>query len=293
MANDKWIEELAGKLNEHSSEVDPKMWQGISAQIGAGAATASGGFGFAKIASILGITFALITIAYFAIDSVSKENEPSKEKRASDSKLKKNNLETKNTKELTKENNIDVTKDLFVSDKVNPIVNSSRKEHSFTGDVTSKTELPKELVVRIAPDLPLTLKKKTDDVIVEDFITVYQNKNVKETKETTIVEEKIETPVEIESKKTAEFLKLPNIFTPNNDGVNDYFFVESKGMNNYALVVLDTRNKVIWRTNNPNDKWDGLNLGGEKAPNGSYTYFITAVDENGKGMNTHQRLEIQ
>ena len=68
-------------------------------------------------------------------------------------------------------------------------------------------------------------------------------------------------------------LSIPNLFTPNNDGVNDLFVIE--GLENYAsprLVVRDKNNKVVYQNNTYKNTW-----GGEDCPEGVYSYEFTFV----------------
>ncbi|MBR4912418.1 MAG: gliding motility-associated C-terminal domain-containing protein [Bacteroidales bacterium] len=66
-------------------------------------------------------------------------------------------------------------------------------------------------------------------------------------------------------------LSIPNLFTPNNDGVNDFFVIE--GLENYSslrLVVRDKNNKVVYRNDAYKNTW-----GGENCPEGVYSYELT------------------
>ena len=68
-------------------------------------------------------------------------------------------------------------------------------------------------------------------------------------------------------------LSIPNLFTPNNDGVNDLFVIE--GLENYSsprLVVRDKNNKVVYQNNAYKNTW-----GGEDCPEGVYNYEFTFV----------------
>lgn len=72
---------------------------------------------------------------------------------------------------------------------------------------------------------------------------------------------------------------IPNSFTPNGDGKNDYFSVLGNGASLIKLFVIYDRwgNKVFERSNlsvdDPKAKWDG-NYKGYPAPIGSFTYSI-------------------
>jgi gliding motility-associated-like protein len=66
-------------------------------------------------------------------------------------------------------------------------------------------------------------------------------------------------------------LSIPNLFTPNDDGVNDLFVIE--GLENYTsprLVVRDKNNKVVYQSNAYKNTW-----GGEDCPEGVYSYEFT------------------
>jgi len=67
---------------------------------------------------------------------------------------------------------------------------------------------------------------------------------------------------------------VPNSFTPNNDGLNDYWQVSvgDSLTNNYSCQIVNRDGKVIWQSFDPQDKW----LGGEEyySPNGIYQYIV-------------------
>ena len=66
-------------------------------------------------------------------------------------------------------------------------------------------------------------------------------------------------------------LSIPNLFTPNNDGVNDYFVIE--GLENYSssrLVIRDKNNKVVYQNDTYKNTWDG-----GSCPDGVYSYEFT------------------
>ena len=68
---------------------------------------------------------------------------------------------------------------------------------------------------------------------------------------------------------------IPNAFTPNNDGDNDYFFPSVIGANKYNMKIFDRWGGLIY--NEDNGKWDGM-INGKFVVNGLYSYSISVFD---------------
>ncbi|MGZ3757715.1 MAG: CshA/CshB family fibrillar adhesin-related protein [Mucilaginibacter sp.] len=67
-------------------------------------------------------------------------------------------------------------------------------------------------------------------------------------------------------------LKIPNLFTPNGDGVNDFF--EIRGLSNYPnneLIIVNRWGNEVFRQTNYQNKWDGTGLN-----EGTY-YFLLYI----------------
>ncbi len=68
---------------------------------------------------------------------------------------------------------------------------------------------------------------------------------------------------------------IPNVFTPNEDGVNDSFYpVISKLTEDYHMMIFNRWGNLIFETFDQNGKWDGT-YSGSKVPFGVYFYVIT------------------
>lgn len=87
--------------------------------------------------------------------------------------------------------------------------------------------------------------------------------------------------------------ELPNIFTPNGDGRNDEFFVETENIETFELTVMDAYQNVVYTTNDPNFRWDGMDRNGQPVKDGNYVYVIVAVDYSGNGLHHIQDLSIR
>lgn len=75
---------------------------------------------------------------------------------------------------------------------------------------------------------------------------------------------------------------IPSAFTPDGDGVNDYFFVEGFAIDfdNFEFLVFDRWGALVYKTEE-NIPWDGT-YKGELAPQDVYVYQVRLRDLKGK-----------
>lgn len=76
-----------------------------------------------------------------------------------------------------------------------------------------------------------------------------------------------------------DFDNVPNVFTPNADGVNDFFEVISSGTSRLRFKVLTRSGAVIYEKEANVIKWDGKNYYGNDLPDGIYYYIIEDISE--------------
>jgi len=70
---------------------------------------------------------------------------------------------------------------------------------------------------------------------------------------------------------------VPNVFTPNGDGVNDFFIVLANGFDVFPKAVIYNRwGNIVYETQNVSQIiWDGSSFDGSKVTSGTYFYVIT------------------
>ena len=73
---------------------------------------------------------------------------------------------------------------------------------------------------------------------------------------------------------------IPNMFTPNNDMLNDVFQPESNFIESMTLIVFDRWGEEVFSTTDVDTGWDGTFEGAELTPD-VYGYHFTAVCING------------
>ncbi|GIV26632.1 MAG: hypothetical protein KatS3mg027_0446 [Bacteroidia bacterium] len=73
-------------------------------------------------------------------------------------------------------------------------------------------------------------------------------------------------------------LEIPNVFTPNGDGVNDYFILHTTNLTEIECTIFDRWGAKMYevKTDKGNIQWDGKTMGGKDAPTGTYYFIIKA-----------------
>jgi gliding motility-associated-like protein len=83
-------------------------------------------------------------------------------------------------------------------------------------------------------------------------------------------------------------LVVPNVFTPNADGVNDVFHLQSTNLTEISFVVFDRWGVKMFdcTTDKGNIEWDGKNLSNKDVPAGTYFYLLKA---KGKDIQEYEK----
>lgn len=71
-------------------------------------------------------------------------------------------------------------------------------------------------------------------------------------------------------------IEIPNVFTPNGDGINDVFKVNLSGnaLQNFRIDIYDRWGLLIFTSESINYKWDGRTTSGKKVVEGTYFYIV-------------------
>ncbi|MCW3084782.1 MAG: hypothetical protein JWP12_2148 [Bacteroidetes bacterium] len=74
-------------------------------------------------------------------------------------------------------------------------------------------------------------------------------------------------------------LYIPNAFTPDENGTNDYFTAKGDQISEFKMMIFDRWGELIFQTNDIKNGWNGTVKNGSKiSENGVYVYKITVRD---------------
>jgi len=79
-------------------------------------------------------------------------------------------------------------------------------------------------------------------------------------------------------------LYVPNAFTPNGDGSNDYFLIQGIGINDVQIFVFDRWGNRVFYTSDISEGWNGrINNSGKECQQDAYVYLVkVAAFDGGK-----------
>lgn len=96
------------------------------------------------------------------------------------------------------------------------------------------------------------------------------------------------------NEQCVEFIPVlfpPNAFSPNGDGINDYFIISHYFVYNYHLLIFDRWGNHIYESFQKDTHWDGSN-NGAACPEGVYIYVVDGIGYNGQKITKHGTVTL-
>ena len=73
---------------------------------------------------------------------------------------------------------------------------------------------------------------------------------------------------------------IPKVFSPNGDGINDYFNILPYNIESFELSIYNKWGKLVFYTNELSKSWDG-SFNGELLPSDNYIIYTKGIQLNG------------
>lgn len=89
-----------------------------------------------------------------------------------------------------------------------------------------------------------------------------------------------------------EVVTVPNLFTPDNDLLNDYFRpVLSFTPKDYHLIISDKKRNILFETSDCLKEWDG-SFNGQSQPQGVYLWYLNITTPSGRNISKTGTITI-
>lgn len=278
MEEKDYIKDLfAEKLSNAEAPVNPELWSAISSKIGTASVVSTGLSTTAKWLIGLGTAASVAVATVLLVDNGG--NAPKVEIK----KVVENKIKT-DAEKPDYEAPIERRTGGFLP----PVIVNIPDE--LIGNESSSQTQSYESLALDSHLVNLAVSSKQDKIVANTV-----DSDVKETP--TVINNTQENSPTVEANKSIavssfEIKQLTNTFTINNDGNNDLFFLEMKGIEDFVFTVLNSKNEIVFKSTDPNFKWDGLDLKGEQVPAGKYVYFFTGKDSQGNPISKSSNLTV-
>jgi gliding motility-associated-like protein len=294
------IKELfSEKLGGYEAGVNPRLWENIASQVAVSTGGAVTGLSvFSKIIIAVRLISAIVvTTAIIKNNSQSDQNKKTIVEKSTNNdgrtkdKRPKQEVVVDNKKQVPA---VEIEEQLEVELESTPQGNNDAVKPELAPPISNNII---EQASNSGTEKIAQLETKTTKITqAENNNTTGLDGNTEDLKENSITSETVvENQTASPENATYKIGALPNIFSPNNDGENDFFLIESMGLEEFNIVVLNNKSKVVYQSTNPDFIWDGNDLSGSPAPSGytvRYVYYITARDKNGAPVNKGSSLRI-
>lgn len=284
------IKELfSEKLGNYEAKVNPELWTNIASQIGAATVTTAASTGISLLTKwIIGVSIAS-AVAVTAIFVVNNADEAVAKEIPKTEKIAETNPSSDENSQVSIE--MDGEKIAVVEQNSAPQEEREIKRQNW--DDIPMDIIPRE--IKTVNEQTETLIDIKNPLIETEGIKKKEQNVPPVTKEPkpNVADVIIENQTPEEAELSYKIGELRNVFTPNGDGVNDIFFIESEGLSDFNVVVMDAKSKVVFQSNNPDFNWDGNDISGNPLPADRYVYFITAKDKDGAFIKKGNGLTIK
>ena len=290
---------LREKLQSHEVTPPDAVWQNVSSSLSNVAATSGAAAGTSTLlkiaAAVVGVSGLGIATYFMVQDDI-----PTKEKTSSiqiDEEIELQETKTSESEnkviEIEENENLSVieTPDFNQPERFVEEIAVEEETIVLQENELELVENPTEVIPTNTEQVDVreeVVENPSPSTQIEEPVSVSSESSDEEAQEMPNVEDQEETFTEAEEEVT-----LPNIFTPNNDGANDFFEINIGEKQDFQIVVINHMNKVVFQSNSVDFRWDGMLPSGDPAPSGNYVYFISAKTMSGKDFVKSSKLRIQ
>ena len=99
--------------------------------------------------------------------------------------------------------------------------------------------------------------------------------------------------IEVIAKANSSVRSASGDFSPNGDGIRDYFGFNAENLIKQNVVVFDKNSNVVYKSESLSAKWDGTNLNGTPVKEGEYFYIQKAEGKDEKKYEQSGKITLK
>lgn len=264
------------KLGNFEAKVKPELWANVASQVGAASSGAATGGLSLMTKAIIGISGAAVLTTGIILYNTSG-TEPVKDVKQEFSQASQQTEKTiqeaervvgldENNETVVSENNEEVN-----TQTTHPIVPVETRPVTNPTPIEPNIDPPAQILpLSNTPSmstLPMSQEQAKEELEQQRQLEKDQivQPNIAQEDEPTrqIVPANPSVPEEDEDIVQADEIEIefPNVFTPNNDGRNDIYYIKDRNVDfkSFEFVVYDRRGEVVMISKDINFKWTALN----------------------------------
>jgi gliding motility-associated-like protein len=298
------------KLQSHEVMPSKAVWSSVSSSLGHSAASTAGvgSASFLKVAAIaVGVSAAGVAGFLFLSsddsepkkviektvlqekdldESISSETTDSDAQESASPEIMLSQSESLSSEKVISNGSIqDPQPEMITTNESLPVSTPSESQaNALIVEESTADVLPKENPV--SPQVSVTVP--AEPVVDEVEISATTIEATSQESSSEEVSDELEAPEIVNEEQ----IVLPNIFTPNGDRVNDIFEIKMEDKLEFQIVILNQQNQPVFKSTDAHFQWDGTMLNGQPAPSGTYLYYFSAKDMNGKDVTKSSLLTI-
>ena len=115
------------------------------------------------------------------------------------------------------------------------------------------------------------LSQTASDTIYDPYFNIYRIVAIKNN------ENEIKSISNTIKVKKPYTLYIPNAFSPDGDGINDFFKIWGQGITSIEIEIYNRWGQMVFKSFSLEEQWDGK-FNSKDSPSGSYVYRVKTMD---------------
>jgi gliding motility-associated-like protein len=170
-----------------------------------------------------------------------------------------------------------------------PALTGSRKQASLLKIEHTQTLQPELRFIETKPEISVDYLSRMNEQAVPGFDSSKIEKRDSETQEDEpYIPEKEPVAMVIDSS----YIYIPNVVTPNGDGINDGYLIDIKGEEFVQIIIYNNKSVKVFETRNKSTAWNCTLPNGETAPEGNYIVRVIYKFKNKPKSTTTTNLKL-